>query len=363
MSLGLDPDELAIREAFDRRRPVAVPPELLARVAAVPREIKPLRPMPVRVALGVAPWLAVAAAAVVLAFGPRFVASLPGPVAAPGEPAGPAWSPATTGGVAEIGLFGLPWVPFLVSLALVGGIATVVHVRGGGTMPDRATVGRTVRKYASSWLGEWTPRQQVLLVAIWLVPFTVVQLAQPRDPFRIGSAAAPGPAVAEIRSDGWWYDDESEEWVAPDPCLETAPRCPGPRWVYRVGPGEPYTYVASVRNGGLLPVTLLGRSPLRQPSGPHGLGLLRDPSNPSADPANVVPFHPVTLWPGQELALVFVDAGETCADPAAVLRDRAGSQVGGRSLPPLIYDAFGWRSSTYVFPKFEVTVAGCDEPG
>lgn len=360
--MSLDPDEPAIREAFDRRRPAAVPPELLARVSAVPREIRPLRPMPVRLALGVAPWLAVAAAGLVLAFGPRFVASLPGPATAPGDPAGAAWTPETTGGIAEIGFFGLPWVPALVSVAIVGAIATIVHVRGGGTIPDRATARRTARKLLS-WQPAFSIRAQVLGLALWLVPLTVVQLLLPREPFRIAPVVAPGQGLAEVRADGWWYDAERSEWTAPDPCIETAPRCPGPRWVYRIAPGQPYTYVASVRNGGMVPVTLLGRRALSQPSGPYGLGLLRDPSNPSADPANVLPFRPVTLWPGQELALVFVDAGDACADPAASLPDRAGGDLGGRSLPPLVYDAFGWRSSAYVFPKFEVTIAGCDEPG
>ena len=116
--MSLDPEELAIREAFERRRPAAVPVELLARVAAVPGEVRPLRPMPVRVALGVAPWVAVAASGLVLAFGPRIVASLAGPgTGAPSPDA--AWTPANPGGgFATEGIFGFPWLPMLPLVAL-----------------------------------------------------------------------------------------------------------------------------------------------------------------------------------------------------------------------------------------------------
>ena len=134
---------------------------------------------------------------------------------------------------------------------------------------------------------------------------------------------------------------------------------PGPRWVYRLRPGEAYTYIASVRNDGPLPITVLGRERIETRPGPYGLGLLRDPAKLSADPSNVIPFSATTLWPGQAVAIVFIDAEGSCANPAATLGPTGASVA---SLPGLVYDVLGWRTKDTVFPRFETTVAGCDAP-
>jgi hypothetical protein len=132
--------------------------------------------------------------------------------------------------------------------------------------------------------------------------------------------------------------------------------------VYRVGPGQAFTHIESFRNNSIVPVTVLGRESSPESIGPEGLGILRDPSNLTADPSNVEPFHPVTVWPGQEVALVVVDSGWACADPAAALHSTGSNSPGGRLLPALVYDVMGWRRTGSVHGHFEITIAGCDAP-
>jgi hypothetical protein len=351
--MSLDPEEPAIRIAFERRRPVAVPAELLARVSAVPREVRPWRPMPVRLALGVAPWVAVVAAGIVLAFGPRLVALVPSPGTNPGEPAA-GWTPETTGGIAEIGIFGLPWVPLLLALALWGAWLAVHRARAGkAPIPNRHEIRAAATRRPKSirqYLAYTIP-----ILGIW----ALVAVTGDWSRLGLGSQAAPGPGVSEVTT-GYWFSETIFHAGNPTagPCTEDG-LCPGPRWVYRVAPGEAYSYIASLRNDSMLPITVLGRSRVDGRAEPYGLGLLKDSANLSADPSNVVAFAATTLWPGQEVVMVFVDSRGSCADPAATLGPPEASV---RSLPGIVYEVLGRRQEAWLFPRFEITVAGCDKP-
>jgi len=354
--MSLDPDELAIREAFDRRRPAAVPPELLARVEAVPAEARPLRPMPVRLALGVAPWLAVAAAGLVLAFGPRFAATYSGPGTGAGSPE-VSWTPANPGGgFANEGVFGLPWVPLLPLLALLVAGWAARRVRAGGpVIPTRHDVWR-----ALTWRLR-TVRQFLAYAALMLGLLTLVMLVSAGDPIVMGSFVAPGPELSELRDDGAWRDESQP------PGDEQ--RTDGQHYVFARRPGESFSTLVSIRNAWPVPITILGL--LRQDGVTTagllegsdaiqtGLGLLQDPHRIVSEPGNVVQFRAITLGPGEETGLVIGYSAGSCADPTA---DPATNMGPVDSSITLVYDLFGWRRTGEAWPPFELTVpavAGC----
>jgi hypothetical protein len=192
-----------------------------------------------------------------------------------------------------------------------------------------------------------------------LVTISAFVLILPRhwDPLVVGSTSGAGPELTELRRDGDWRDETREN--APGEMRV------GPNFVYRVGPGEAFTYIISVRNNGPLTVTLLGRLPPEGPTTtpiysagddvPNGLGLLRDPGVISATRTDVVPFHPVQLGPGQEVTLVVADVGGRCADSTApVLVDPPN--VRNPRVLPFVFEVLGWRQVGTVWPQFEVTV-------
>lgn len=157
--------------------------------------------------------------------------------------------------------------------------------------------------------------------------------------------------------DGQWDDDSIEHaaswsWSPGQPCLS---ECPGPRYLYRVQPDERYWWLATIRNDGPLPVTLLGRLETGIVPSPIGLGLLRDPGKLPADPANLRPFEPVILAPWATVTGAMVTEADSCADPAG------SSDWGGYATAhPFVYDVLGWRRVGYVYPHFSVTETGCD---
>jgi hypothetical protein len=149
----------------------------------------------------------------------------------------------------------------------------------------------------------------------------------------------------------------------------------GPRDLYRVGPGEPLTYVVSIRNAWPVPVTIQGRwadatavTDISAAAGatPTGLGLLRDPARRDGSVENTAPFSPVTLWPGEEVAIVVAEIGRPCADPSVQVPVRTNSaessEPGARRLQPiepaleLVYSAFGIEGVSPVLLSPEVTV-------
>lgn len=349
--MSLDPDELAIREAFARRRPAAVPPELLERVAAVPGEVRPLRPMPVRLALGVAPWLAVAAAGIVFAFGPRLAASLAGPGPGVGADPGTAWTPANPGGgFVNEGIFALPWVPMLPLLALLVAGWTLRRIRSGGPIvPTRADVWRTLTWRASSV-------RQVLAYTVPMLGLLALFMAVATgDPIVFGSAAAPGPEMTELRQDGVSWDETQ------GPGQE--PQDDGQRYIFAMRPGESFSTVVSIRNVWPVPITILGlarrdgvtTADLLQGADAveNGLGLLRDPQRISAWPGDVGAFMPFEMAPGEDVALVVAYTAGSCADPAS--DSTLDPSAGGRGIT-IVYDLFGWRRTGSAWPPFELTV-------
>jgi hypothetical protein len=137
--------EPALRDALRRRRPGPAPASLRERVGRVPDEVAPELPRPVRLLRGVLPAIAALAAVVVL----YMIASdrLPA-VDGPGRPgSGVDLDLRHPGGLADVGLFGLPWVPLLLGL----GIAIVAEAiwRLAHGMPTRE-VARPLRRAEAS---------------------------------------------------------------------------------------------------------------------------------------------------------------------------------------------------------------------
>ena len=368
--MSLDPDELEIREAFERRRPATVPPELLARVAAVPGEVQPLRPMPVRLALGVAPWLAVGAAGLALAFGPRFVASLPGPATGALDP-GATWTPANPGGgFADEGIFGAPWVPallFIATAAIVQAAWTRVRrVRDGALIvkPTGPSAGRSA--------GPATRRGKLKVVGqfgLIVVASMVLTSLGSIDPILYGSTGGPGPEVTEVRDgEGTWFDETVEP---PEDRLQGAV----PNYVFRVQPGDAFSTLVSIRNTWPVPITVLG---LYREGGTttdmllagadavqNGLGLLRDTTRISAEAGDVVPFQPVALGPGEEVVLVVAWVAGSCADPTADVTFHGSESWAARPFVNVVYDVLGWRRQGWTYGPFDISVPstpGCLPP-
>jgi len=338
MSLGSE--ELAIREAFARRDAAGVPPELWGRLDRVPDEVEPLRPMSVRLARAVAPWVAVMAAGLVLAFGPRFFAAQQALIAAP---SGMTWSAADPGGgFADIGIFGVPWGPILIWF---GFVALANKGLGMTRLASRSTPGARPTGMSKGCLVSWA-------VAVVNVSFGYWLLAQcggwsQGDKVVAGSVVAPGPDVSAVTADGVVADETTDWWD--ERGVE--------RYVYRVAPGEAFSYVVSVRNTSPLPITILGLpSAAEGPVGSdyhwNGLGLLRDPAIVSAAPEDVVPFQAVNLDSGEEVVLVVAAAGGSCADPTADVVTKEGT---GRGLE-IVYDVLGWRIDGFITPLAHVSV-------
>ena len=362
--MSLEPEELAIRLAFEHRDAAGVPAALWERLDRIPDEVEPLRPLPVRLALGLAPWVAVIAAGLVLAFGPRYLAATQ---TGTGGPAGSTWSAADPGGgFATIGVFGVPWAPVAIYVAIVGALAAATRVIGhGGTRPG-----------GSGGPGSAVPRPSMsrgcaASTLVVLMTFLVANLLLAQggmgplahgDMVVTGSVAASGPEVAEVMPGG----------IAPDEVSGLPGATVVERYVYRVGPGEAFAFVVSVKNLSPLPITILGLpadAPDAVPASPanqdylwNGLGLLRDPTLVSAAPPDVVPFHPVNLASGDEVTLVVAAVGGACADPAGEIPPTAVTNTDGLSIAPgargmgIVYDLLGWRVHGSFRPLADVVV-------
>ena len=340
----------ALRAALERRRPVAVPRELAERLDRIPIEVRPLVPLPVRVTIAVLPWVGVAAAGIALAVGPLFLADVP---SGPGGIAAQDWDPANPGGgLADVGPFGLPWVPLLPFVAAYGLYRAVARARSGRSLVPRPRFGRPSWTGWRSWRPEprrrMTRRESLGFVGSLAFMTLVTSLVPAHHPVSEGAVFGPGPDVSEIRPDGPQYIDPAG--------LQAAGR--GPNYVYRVRAGGAYTYIVSLRNDGPLPITLLGVPASGTAS---GLGLLRDPTDSSAEPGNVVAFHPVELSPGAEAAVVVAAVAGPCADPTLVdeppvVRWPTGVE---RVRFAFVYDMLGWRRVDHIWAPFAVTVPGC----
>jgi hypothetical protein len=268
-----------------------------------------------------------------------------------GEPIDSTWSSVDPGGgFAEIGPFGLPWVPALVVIAVWGAIETFRRLLSGRPLWTRPKLQRSPKP---------TRRQQVqsgLMFVVLYGSFLVIGALLPDDPILYGSINDPGQDVTDVRPGGLWPDERSERFGFSSV----------DRYVYEVDPGETFAYVLSVRNDWPFPITVLGLSgPPESATEPDvegfgfvstGLGLLRDPMVISTDPADVVPFRPTQLAPGQEMAIVVAEVAGPCADPAGDLPvDPPNTQTSGKGIG-LVFEVFGWRQVGFTWPPFEVSV-------
>jgi hypothetical protein len=197
----------------------------------------------------------------------------------------------------------------------------------------------------------------VLLALLVGVPLATGLLVEDWDPLAYAEPGGPGIGYTETLSDGTWMDDSAENasiTYGPgnegEPCTDG---CPGPRYIYRVAPGEVFTVVVTVHNTSWVPVTLLGRTGMDDGRA-WGLALLRDPSSASSDPSNLRPFEPVILGPDGSVTLAIVETAGACADPEAA----GGTRKGGSGWL-LVYNILGWERRGTVWPHFEVDVLGC----
>ena len=101
---------------------------------------------------------------------------------------------------------------------------------------------------------------------------------------------------------------------------------------YRLSPGESFTIATKIRNPGALPLTILGLDAdgTTQPNPYVGsivsLGWVVQPTDGpitylSARPEDASTSWPVTLGPGEELAIAVVGRAGPCADPAGVVNN------------------------------------------
>jgi hypothetical protein len=122
--------------------------------------------------------------------------------------------------------------------------------------------------------------------------------------------------------------------------------------VYALSPGDSFTVATTVRNPGVLPMTILGLDGIATSElNPHlvsiaGVGWTVQPTDDgtvtllSARPEDASASWPVTLAPGEELAIVLVGRGGPCADPA-------GSAVAlGLTRFKMAYRVLGFERST-----------------
>jgi len=340
-------EELALEAALRRRRPSTLPDGFAARLDRVPDEVRPFRSLAVRSGLAVLPWAAVATVALIVAVAPRFLtAGLSSVGTAPAS----GWDPAAPGGgFADVGPLGVPWVPILLLIALYAAITAVRRVLSGGPLlPD-----------LRSWPRPWGWRRDVIweIAFIVVVALVIYALDPFREPLSSGSMAAAPDAVESREITGDRFDESGTEYVYQDS-----------EYIYRLRPGDAYSTIVTVRNTGTAaPITLLGLPRSLDDttasgvpgsvSVPTGLGLLRDPTGSSLAPGDVLPFHPVTLLPGEEVGVVIGNLAGPCADPTAIVPDQ-GSDPGPAVGIPFVYEAFGWRRVEEVYPPFQVTVAG-----
>ena len=121
------------------------------------------------------------------------------------------------------------------------------------------------------------------------------------------------------RDRGWVSGDGGEVNYGLDGLMENV--------TYRLSPGEPFSIATKIRNPGPLPLTILGLDGDRttQPNPYVGsivsLGWVVQPTDGpithlSANPADASASWPVTLAPGEELAIAVVGRAGPCADPA-----------------------------------------------
>ncbi len=372
MTPPMEPDQAAphledaLRSAYAAQA-ASPTDELRQRVATVPGSVRPDRPAWRR------PWFPVAAAAaavVAVVFGQwlrlRSAASTtPGGVAVP-----PAYDPAhpSSGLVTPTGItFNAigddasrvaTWISAIIVIALLLAVIRPLFRGRPESADDRGQKRPAGRR-----------RVAVTLALMLLLAFVATAARNVAPvPLRPGSVSASGLGASEARSDG--IDPNIVRTLSGNVDVGVS-SCPsvrmfcGPRSVYAVAPGQPLTYVMSVRNSWPVGIRLLGRwrestarTDATEPNGstPTGLSLLRDPDYVDARPESTKPFFPVNLAPGEEVTLVVTEVARDCADPAKAVPARSDS--GDFTIPTVqfVYEAFGIEGIATVSLSPEVTV-------
>lgn len=356
--------EAGLRELYasQRAQPTV---ELRHRLNAIPDEVAPDRPawrMPV-VAVGTAAGL-VAAGLAALTFIRRLspIAQPPSDIgSAPFDPVRPGGGLVSLSGVTFEGIDAIltPIVWGVVIIVLVLGVAPAV-VKGFRDLfqtPGAVQPPEPPRPHAKPLKSR---RRRLVELFQFTVVFVLVSAGTAsfrHPPMELGSLSAPGIGLTERRSDG------VSQVVFPYGTFQSPSG--GPRDVYAVGPGQPLTYLVSVRNTWPIPVRLIGRwadsnarTDAAEPRGstPTGLGLLRDPARlvPSVD--NTVPFQPIEIAPGAEVPVVVAEVARDCADPGVSLPQRRPGPLWTRPSIEFVYEVFGIQGVAPVHLSPEVVV-------
>jgi hypothetical protein len=260
--------------------------------------------------------------------------------------------PERGGGIVEIGLLGLPWLPVGFIVLLFAAVWALNRLRTGASLRPRLRLERDRRPRSAERIF-WTfvgllTMNAAIVFGLWAI--------EGWRPLTTGTFHAPGIGITEV--------------VENQP--DGDPMSPEPDYIYKVLPGEDFSYRVSVRNDSLVRIGIVGRSKDAWPEGPDpgngvshfliGLGVPRDPTAPTA-PDQVIGFEPIDLKPGQEATLVIGWRGGACADPTGPLDTEATADA---IWMPLVYEFIGWRREATVWLPFDVTVPsrpGCESGG
>jgi hypothetical protein len=189
------------------------------------------------------------------------------------------------------------------------------------------------------------------------------------SPLEPGSTSGSGLGVTQARDDG--IDPFLLQFrpglvdVTDQPPVSGSSVFDGPRSVYAVAPGQPLTYMVSVKNSWPIGIRLVGRwrdssapTDATEPIGatPAGLSLLREENVLDWGPESTKPFAPVDLAPGQEVTLVVAEVARDCADPAKVLPARHDAEPITIPAIQFVFETFGIQGIATVGLSPEVTV-------
>lgn len=222
-----------------------------------------------------------------------------------------AWILITFAAIAGLGVVGFIdlLIPAITSPRLDPALDGVGVGRAGLSLVPAALIGIVLGSLiAYARQGRWRRRVGVLAL-VALVGWTMSVVVDQATP------------VSRDRDRGWVSGDGGEIDFAMGGLLENV--------TYRVAPEEAFTMAMTIRNPGALPVTILGLDGVRtsQPN-PYvasivGLGWIPQPTDGpitylSAEPDDASASWPVTLKPGQELAMVILGRGGPCAEATGV---------------------------------------------
>lgn len=191
-------------------------------------------------------------------------------------------------------------------------------------------------------------------VVCWMIITGVLVALIGRPPLLLGSGSEAGVGVTEIRHDGWTRTGTIESWVV----IQTSPR-----YIVRVGSGEPFAIAVRVKNTGWLPIRVLGWTATDRPPARNdrldyilvGLALPAVDGSASAPLSNLPEFRPFDVAPGSQATFIMVLVGGRCADPAADLLPR-DPDLQVLYVNQLVVDTLGWQRNATFWPSFEITV-------